>query len=76
MTRLPVTEVTYFLKIEEHNVLFSNWGFPVQEEHANEWSLDFQISKLPENQTACSLCKQVTLFWREIMKLIDSDKRD
>ena len=39
-------------------------------------SLDFQTSKLPENQTACSTWKQVTLFWRENIKLIDSDKRD
>ena len=27
-------------------------------------------------QTACSLCKQVTIFWRENIKLIDSDERD
>ena len=34
------------------------------------------ISKLPENQTACSFSKQVTLFWKEDIKLIDRDKRD
>ena len=34
-----------------------------------------QISESQEIQTACSLCKQVTLFWRENIKLIDSDKR-
>ena len=39
-------------------------------------SHDFQISKFPGSQTAFSFCKQVRLFWRENIELIDSDKRD
>ena len=29
-----------------------------------------------KSKTACTFCKQVALFWRENIKLEDSDKRD
>ena len=64
-------QVPYFLKIEKDNIKFSNLRRTYK-----EWFLDFQISKLLENQTACSFSKQATLFWSKNTKTLDSGKGD